>query len=630
MSQLVMRDYQRDGLDAVHTALAGTARSTLLVLPTGMGKSLTFSKFIQDLRLQDTEVALVIAHRDELLEQANTAIVPGLDGAWIDREVGSARAASVSKVIISSVQTLKGKRLDEFFHRFEGRIRALIIDEAHRAAAPTYLKIIEKVLGQRDDSVILGVTATPRRTDKVGLGVAFESIAYSMTMKDGIERGFLVPLRGYRVETSTSIENVGTNNGDFVIGELTEAIDQASRNDLIVATYKRLVPGRKTIVFAASVEHARHIADTFNSHGIPSEAASGDMDKKKVRPQIIERFRSGQTLVLVNCSLYVEGFDVPDTEGVIHASPTKSNVVYQQRTGRVTRPHPSVARMLGELPSDSDRRMIIAASPKPYAFVIDICDVTRRHSLESLPSLFGLPPKLDIKGRSVSEVSAKYEKIVEADPLAVQRTFSLAQIDSRISEIDVFAVPEVSFDVAGTSDYTWYQAAPGVYRLTFPPMAYASTYDGRKIADFDRVLEEQIRKLGPEARGNERFIAEEQLGIRPRSRTILNIAMEVRQTAAEMFTVVRVENRVDRVIGSRTSLREAFAGADDYIAKHYAWALGVVRRDTSDRNEPITPRQTRLLRSLGVAERDIPQTKAQAMPLIDKLLAAQKDERVSA
>jgi superfamily II DNA or RNA helicase len=619
----VLRDYQRDALDAVAATFAAGVRSTLLVLPTGMGKSLTFAAFIESLQLSGEDVVLVIAHRNELLDQAVKEIQPYLAGGWLDREVSTVRAAPVARVIVSSVQTLKGKRLVEFFARFQGRVRALIIDEAHRAAAPSYLAIVERVLCDRQDASVLGVTATPRRNDKIGLGIVFDSISYSMSIKEGIERGYLVPLRGYRVDTKTSIEDVRVGaEGDFKVNELSSVLDQDSRNHLIVSTYQNRFAGRKTIVFAASVAHAEHLCAAFTAAGIRAEWACGETPKEE-RERIVARFRSGETLVLVNAMLYVEGFDVADTEGVFHASPTKSPVTYQQRTGRATRPHPLVARHLGTLSSDAERRQMIASSLKPAAFVVDFCDLTKRHTLESLPSLFGLPPRMNIAGRSVTDVLQRYEKLEAHDRFAAMQVLSLRDLEKRISEIDIFDVPAVPHDIPSASDFTWYPAAEGRYRLTLPTFTYAMKTNGERLDNYDGAMREVMGNLGPGARGNERIIAEERLGVRPGSRKVLNVAMEIR-AAEGAYTIVRIENGQEYVLGTRGSQRDAFADADAYVLHRYPAIVPQARKQTSGLNVPITLRQTALLRSLNVPESKIPQTAGQAQELLNQIRANQE------
>jgi ATP-dependent helicase IRC3 len=373
-----------------------------------LAKTLVFTEIARRLDLQGRDVVVVIAHSGELLEQAEEKFRAVMPGAWIGTEKAAAEASAFSRVIVASVQTLKGPRLDSFMRTFAGRIRALIIDEAHRAAATSYKAIVKRVLDSRPDAFVLGVTATPRRGDRLGLGVVFTKIAYSLDLRTAIERGYLVPIRGFRVDTETSLDKVATRAGDFVREQVALAVNHPVRNRLMVDAYRKIAPHSKTVVFTVDVEHARAVCEEFKAAGFAAEYAHGEMSRD-ARRAIVDRFRRGETRVLVNCALFLEGFDVADIETIMLGRPARSPVVVTQATGRGTRPHPSVAALLGGMTSDEERCRAIAASQKPYVNVIDLVDASKRHQLVTLPTLFGLSPgsqgaRRAVVGRSTFEV----------------------------------------------------------------------------------------------------------------------------------------------------------------------------------------------------------------------------------
>jgi len=620
-----LRDYQRDSLDAVHAGFAEGYKALLLVSPTGTGKSVIFAVLAREFALGEGECALLVSNRKELVEQGASAFRKMMPGVIVGIERGSQTASPFDRVISASIGSLQGPRLERFMQRFAGRVKLLIIDEAHRATAPTYLGLISRMMQQRDDLKILGVTATPRRADNVGLGKIFEKIAYSWTLRQAIERGYLVPIRGYRVDTGTSLDGVGTRNGDFAENELAAAIDSDERNALIVDAYRRVAPGRRAIVFAVSVDHSERIAKAFLAANIPAEAASGSMSERQ-REATVARFRSGETTVLVNCSLFLEGFDVPETEVVIQARPTKSGVLFSQATGRGTRPHPSVASLLGDASSDTARCELIARSAKPACAVIDLVDASMRHSLITLPTLFGLPPKLNPQGRSLVSVAKKYEELSLHDPLAAATAETLLGIEAKLSEVDMFAVRQMPHDIEHFAHLEWHEPRPGLYRITVPKQTWAQRKDGGRIDDYDfkRAREVDVvraeQRAGREQSGNPLRIAERRLGVVAGTRKELTAALEVRENAIGAYDCVRIENGIEHLLGARTDLASAIGDSEMHIRKRYPSAMQLLQVDAAWLMTPVSARQTKRLREMGCPEARIPQTKGEAQRLITQLM----------
>ena len=307
------------------------------------------------------------------------------------------------------MQTLAEKRLERFVQRFHRRISLFVIDEAHHAAAPSYRAIVDAILAQRPEAMVIGFTATPNRGDGVRLIDVFEKIVYSMDARKAIDAGYLVPVKSYAVATKTNLDDVASRGGDFVIGQLAAAVNTVDRNARIVGAYKQHTPGLKALVFTASVEHARDVAEEFVANGVRAEWASGETPQDE-REKIVRDFRGGDCDVLVNCGLYLEGFDVPSVQVILNARPTKSTTLYTQITGRALRPVDEIANLLSSTDSALMRRELIEKSTKPAALIIDFVDQAQRHQLVTLPSLYGLPPQIDAQGRMTAAGRGKVRR----------------------------------------------------------------------------------------------------------------------------------------------------------------------------------------------------------------------------
>ncbi|MBC5804268.1 MAG: DEAD/DEAH box helicase, partial [Candidatus Eremiobacteraeota bacterium] len=379
-STLRLRPYQIAAQKAIVEERRRGFHAQLVSLATGLGKSVVIATLPELLELRPSDVTLVVAHRDELIQQLVEKMKAQNADAVVGIEKAEAYAAENCNIIVATVQTLTGPRLNRFMLRFGRRIALFVIDEAHHAAAPTYRAILDKIQLKRPDALVIGFTATPQRGDGAQLVDIFPDIVYAMDARAGIDAGYLVPVRSYAIATETNLDEVATRGGDFVLGQLAAAVDTEERNKRVVESYLALTPGKKTLVFTASVEHARNVAQLFLDNGVKAAFASGDTPDRE-REAIVAGFRGDKIDVLVNCGLYLEGFDVPSIQVIINARPTKSTTLYTQVTGRGMRPLDEYSYVISELPSPEARREVIAMSEKPYAIIIDIVDQARRHQL---------------------------------------------------------------------------------------------------------------------------------------------------------------------------------------------------------------------------------------------------------
>ncbi|HEX3851105.1 MAG TPA: DEAD/DEAH box helicase, partial [Polyangiaceae bacterium] len=363
-----LRPYQREAIDAVLAARRSGVRRMLVCLPTGAGKTVIFSQLAQLARRQ----VLVLAHREELLSQAQGKLEQALQGMHVVAiERGAERAPADAKVLVCSIRSLHEERLAQVIR---GRDFGLVIyDECHHAAADDNLRVLTQ-LGVFDSAwsgTLLGFTATTARGDGKGLDAIFERIVYSRALPELIDDGYLSPLRGFRVSTSADLTRLSTTGLDFHEDELSEAVDIEERNALVARSIQELARDRRTIAFCVTVNHARNLCRSLNVLGVPSGIVHGALPAAQ-RARALADFRAGATQVLCNVAVLTEGFDDPGVSCIAMARPTRSEGLYAQCVGRGTRLHPG----------------------KEDCLILDFVD-TSSLSLCSLPSLFGVPRDLD-------------------------------------------------------------------------------------------------------------------------------------------------------------------------------------------------------------------------------------------
>ena len=400
----VLRPYQREAVAAVLAARRAGTRRMVVCLPTGAGKTVIFSELARMARRQ----VLVLAHREELLQQARAKI----GAAAIER--GAERAPVDAKVLVASIRSLHEERLARVL---EGRDFGLIVyDECHHAAAEDNLRVLRK-LGAFDDDwtgTLLGFTATTARGDGKGLDEVFERIVYTKTLPDLIRDGYLSRLRGYRIATHADLSRVSTTVSDFVEEELAEAVDIEERNALVARSIQELARDRRTIAFCVTVGHAMNLARSLNKVGVPAGIVHGAM-KPDARAQALADFRAGKTQALTNVAVLTEGFDDPGVSCVAMARPTRSEGLYAQCVGRGTRLYPE----------------------KKDCLVLDFVDLSNL-SLCSLPSLFGAPRELDLAGGDAEDARRAWQRILFDHPgfELEAGALTLEEIQERASRFD--------------------------------------------------------------------------------------------------------------------------------------------------------------------------------------------------
>lgn len=355
-------------------------------MPTGTGKTQVFVS-IGD-RQQYGRV-LVLAHRDELINQARDRITQ-MVGERPDVEKAEQRADRNpwwrTKFVVSSIQTQNagnGRRMKRFDPK---EFSLVIVDEAHHAVAASYQKVLEHYR-QNDAIKILGVTATPDRTDELALGKIFRSVAWNYELQSAIEDGWLVPIRPNMVHINgLELSDVHTLGGDFNLGELEQVLSyERPLHGMCDATIQ-LAGDRKTMMFCASVPHAERCMEIVNRHKPGHAQMVSAKTPMELRRQIISDFSAGSFQFMVNVGVFTEGYDEPGIRVISMCRPTKSRSLYTQMVGRGT-------RVLPELPiNETDaagRRNLIAGSDKPHLEIYDFVGNSGRHKLVTAVDILG-------------------------------------------------------------------------------------------------------------------------------------------------------------------------------------------------------------------------------------------------
>lgn len=326
MSASGLRPYQQDAVDGIRAEYRGRHRSVLFVLPTGGGKTVLFTYMVKAAAARDKR-CLVVAHRKELIEQASETFT----GAGIEHGVIMAgRSRNRLPVQVGMVGTV-ARRLDKI-----DTPDFIVIDEAHHTTANTYRKILEAF----PSAHILGVTATPQRTDGTGLGELFSSMVVGPSMRELVEGGFLAHYRLFiPPDAQISTGGISIKRGDFDQSALAKVSDTPTITGDAVKHYRRLCDGGRAVAFCVSVEHASHVAEYFNGAGIPAEFIHGGSTPSD-RAESLRRLATGEIKVVTSCDLISEGFDLPAVEAAILLRPTQSLIVFLQQVGRVLRPAP--------------------------------------------------------------------------------------------------------------------------------------------------------------------------------------------------------------------------------------------------------------------------------------------------
>lgn len=329
-----LRPYQREAKEAVFEQWENGTRKTLLVLPTGCGKTIVFAKITEDCVSHGDRV-LILAHRGELLEQAADKIAKATGLKCATEKAEQSCLGSWFRITVGSVQSMmRETRLSRFPVDY---FNTIIIDEAHHCISDSY----QRVLKHFPDAKVLGVTATPDRGDMKNLGQVFESLAYEYTLPKAIKEGYLSPIKAVTIPLQVDLTGVGMQSGDFKAGDLGTALDPYLES--IAKEMEKYCKDKKTVVFLPLVKTSQKFRDILNDHGFQAAEVNGESQDRAV---ILEDYAKGKYNVLCNSMLLTEGWDCPDVDCIVVLRPTKVRSLYCQMVGRGTRLAPGKDHLL--------------------------------------------------------------------------------------------------------------------------------------------------------------------------------------------------------------------------------------------------------------------------------------------
>lgn len=466
----------------------------LISLPTGAGKTVIFSQLARMARRQ----VLVLAHREELLEQARQKLLAATGGeVSVAVEQGNRRASADARILVCSIRSLREERLGRVL---QGRDIGLVIyDECHHAAAEDNRRVLRQIGVFEDDwpGTLLGFTATTARGDGKGLDGVFERIVYTRSLPEMIDDGYLVPLRGFRIATDADLTRLSRGGADFREDELEEAIDIEERNALVARSIQELARDRRTIAFCVTVNHARNLRRALSTLGVPAGIVHGAMQPDH-RAQALAAFREGRTQVLTNVAVLTEGFDDPEVSCIAMARPTRSEGLYAQCVGRGTRLAPG----------------------KKDCLILDFVDLYDL-DLCTLPSLFGCPRDIDLEGEDAREGQKFWQQLLlDLPDFELEAgALTLHEIQERAASFDPLT-RKTSAQVRAISRLGWFSlgrhglalhferkpgltAAALVLRRGPRGKAWEVLLDGQSMARFSSVEEAvqavdyEVERLGP-------------------------------------------------------------------------------------------------------------------------------------
>lgn len=549
-----LRYYQTETLAAILQNYKEGTRQQLVALATGTGKTVIAAQLPSVMREVLPGKMLFIAHRNELLEQAVNKIKTWNPTLKVGLEKAEHHADVDCDVIVASNATI-GRAGSTRMDRFNwDTITSIVIDECHHSAAASYINILEDsgVLLPDSNKLLVGLTATPKRRnvlrkqgdkaqllddeDVISLKSIFKKITYNYPIRKAIKDGFLVPLRGYRIKTETSLNEVKSVAGDFKANELSEAVNTPDRNAQIVRAWKDNTEGRPTVCFTVDVQHAKDLSEAFLRNGVMAQPVWGDDPQ---RADKIKWLESGQVTVLCNCALLTEGFDCPKVSCVILARPTRSGTLMTQQVGRGTR--------LCEGKSD--------------LAVLDVVDNSKRCSLVTFPSLLGLNPEFDLAGQDAVKVAEQIEELQEKNPgVDFTNLVDISNVKAYIESIDLFA--EVSDEeVKQHSKFSWMPGQDGSYTLSIP--------EAKDVSDRKAYYAFKHEKL------------------------------HLKLNELDEWELTITTTQTERKLGTFNTLAEAFTTADDVIVHCRPDRLKLMGQKEAWHENPASDQQKKYLARLG-------------------------------
>lgn len=517
---------------------------------------------------------LILAHRQELVEQAARHCSNAYPMKRVEIEMGSMHASGLADITVASIQSItSGDRVSKFD---PSTFKLVLVDEAHHIVAPGYLKILDyfglsKI--QTHSPALVGVSATFSRFDGLRLGAAIDQIVYHKDYIDMIGEKWLSDVCFTTVQSKADISAVKkTANGDFQPGELSQVVNTDHINKITVGSWLQKARGRKsTLVFCVDLAHVAGLTHTFRQHGINAQFVTGDTPKLE-RSARLDSFRRGEFPVLVNCGVFTEGTDIPNIDCVLLARPTKSRNLLVQMIGRGMRLHPG----------------------KKDCHIIDMV-ASLETGIVTTPTLFGLDPSELLTEANIEDMNELKDR-KEAEQLRNERAAqalyeksgSGVLVPRNITFTDYESVFDLIEDTSGErhiramSQNAWVCVGPDRFVLTNSSGTYLK---------IDRNPEEDVP---------ERFI--------------------ITETVSLTQTSSKAPFMKPRKIAKSVTLLDAIHAADTFAQKRYPFP--VISKSQAWRNQPATEGQLAFLNRLRMKDEKLTSatlSKGKAGDMITKL-----------
>lgn len=595
-SVIQLRDYQEECVQAVHDAWARGVRAPLVVLPTGAGKTIIAASLMSRAFGSRAMRSVFVAHRRELLQQTVEKI-DLVTMTELSPRIGivqGKRNELGADITVASIKSLGPKRLGKFIDA--GPYQILICDEAHHAVSAEWIRMVNAMREAFPDLLMFGMTATPGRADGTALDRVFDEVVYEKNLLDMIQMGYLVPPKGFAVNLGLNLDRVKSSGGDFVQKQLSRLMNQPRANQAVVEAWRQYSHNRKTVVFGVDVSHAKMMKQEFIDAGYKAEHVDGKMGVRE-RKAVFKRFREGETKILVNCEIAIEGFDEPSIECVLFARPTQSQAMYIQSLGRGLRLYPG----------------------KTECIVIDCVGNAERHRPVQLASLAGFDPERRGTGRGGDGEGAPNLPSPEDVPTVLStnpqgREFDLTskQAKTRYQWREtklgwVLQIPRIGYYLVAWSSKSHTKCVVRFYDQRPGRKQSLPTELVRQPIDFQLAYELVESEM-------DRFF-------RARSGRSM-----VRRRDGSVYEDPKAEDR-EFETKAREELPEInFVDLDDGVSEQLEVPEAMMMRDASWRSKPVSEKQVELLIKLGVKQRTMPTTAGEASDLIT-ILRIEKDAK---
>ncbi|KAF9388321.1 hypothetical protein CPB97_001245 [Podila verticillata] len=594
-----LRDYQKE---CIETCLANLKEGTMrqiVSLPVGSGKTVIFSHLMKQVPspFPGATKTLILAHRQELLEQTRNHVLRNGTGLTVTIDQGKRLADMSADVIVASVPSLGRVGTPRLLQYNPREFKCIIIDEAHHAAADSYGRILKHFGADVPNTHIFvyGCSATVRRHDGLRLSGVFDHISFHKGFITMIEDKWLCGLRVSTIQTDFDLKDVKMQGGDFAQKDLAVKVNTEIRNDIVVRSYMTYCAARKsTVVFAVDIAHLETLTEVFRKYGYDARGLSSKTSDVE-RAQLLEDFRDRKFPIIVNCGILTEGTDIPVIDSIVMARPTKSNVLFQQMLGRGMRLHPD----------------------KTDCLVLDFVDVVRGDGLVNLPTLLGLDPsavmRKDLTINSQADVEAILEEQIKSLGVDPPPSFSEDQeveevVDpmtgvkvARIRVLEYENPYQLIGDCSGTSrrvwemsSNAWVNVAPDTFVLTFKAITFKiekSSSDGLWRCQ-KRVTLDSNKPVA------EASVKSYKNGVLTFSNNYVE-ARKRKQEEEQQQKSGHVKSKGTMLPIEADTLQDCLHGVDTWIAKKIGHFPEILGRFAKWRKSPASDSQLRFLRKLG-------------------------------